>query len=201
MPVDLDAAIDTVARQMTEGEPSGDLRARVFERIEQGRRRSSPAVPRWAWAGAAAAVLLAVAPAVWVVSPMRTRQVAQSALAGQRPGGPAPAAPAPERPAVQLAAISAEAASPAGAAAAAARKSRAVAARGARAAEVEGAGDFHSVPALAEIEPLKFSAVEPDPLQIAAVNVSALPAMPSIDIPGLDPGSPDIQSADPKKEK
>ena len=101
MPVDLDAAIDTVAREMTEFEPSGALRARVLERIEQGRRHSSPAVPRWAWAGAAAAVLLAVATAVWIVSPMRTREVAQSAAAGQRSGAPPPAAAAPERPVVQ----------------------------------------------------------------------------------------------------
>ena len=203
-PVDdaqLDAAIDTVAREMTEFEPSGAVRARVLERIEQGRRRSSPAVPRWAWAGAAAAVLLAVATAVWVVSPMRTREVAQSAVAGQRPGGAAPAPAALERPAVQLAAISAEAASPAGVSAGAARTSRASAVLGSGTVDVNLLEDAHPVPALTEIEPLTFSAVEPDPLQIAAVVVAPLTAMPSIDIPSLGPGSDDIQSIDPKKEK
>jgi hypothetical protein len=61
--------------------------------------------------------------------------------------------------------------------------------------------DRHPVPALAEIEPLRFSAVEPHALQIAAVEVAPLTAMPSIDIPSLGPGLNDIQSADPKKEK
>lgn len=203
-PVDdaqLDAAIDAVAREMTEFEPSGAVRARVLERIEQGRRRSSPAVPRWAWAGAAAAVLLAVATAVWVVSPMRTREVARSAVAGQRPGGAAPAPAAPERPAVQLAAISAAAASPAGVSTGAARTSRASAVLGSGTVDVNLLEDAHPVPALTEIEPLTFSAVEPDPLQIAAVVVAPLTAMPSIDIPSLGPGSDDIQSIDPKKEK
>jgi len=194
---------------MTEFEPSGAVRARVLERIEQGRRRSSPAVPRWAWAGAAAAVVLAVATAVWVARPMPAPGDARVTVAEQRVGTPSPGAAATARQATPPAAAPESAAatsqfataSPAGASAAAARMSRAAAVRGAWAAEVEGAEDFHTVPALAEIEPLRFSAVEPDPLQIAAVNVAALPAMPSIDIPGLDPGSPDIQSADPKKEK
>jgi hypothetical protein len=70
-----------------------------------------------------------------------------------------------------------------------------------QAAEADVLQDRHPVPALAEIEPLRFSAVEPHPLQIAAVEVAPLTAMPSIDIPNLGPGSNDTQSADPKKEK
>jgi hypothetical protein len=62
----LDAAIDTVARDMTHAEPSGALRARVFDRIERGRRLAAPGVPKWAWSGAVAAVVLAVATAVWI---------------------------------------------------------------------------------------------------------------------------------------
>ena len=73
--------------------------------------------------------------------------------------------------------------------------------QGAQAAEVDVLQDRHPVPALAEIEPLRFSAVEPHPLEMAAVEVAPLAAMPSIDIPSLGPGSNDIQSADPKKEK
>jgi hypothetical protein len=203
-PVDeaqLDAAIDTVAREMTEFEPSGALRAQVLERIGQGRRRSSPAVPRWAWAGAAAAVVLAVATAVWIVRPMRTQEIARSAVAEQRSGGPSPAAAGPERPAGQSAPMSAKAAAPAGVSVSAARTSRAAVVPGSGTADSSALEDAHPVPALAEIEPLTFSAVEPDPLQIAAMEVAPLRAMPSIDIPSLGPGSNDIQSADPKKEK
>jgi hypothetical protein len=78
---------------------------------------------------------------------------------------------------------------------------RSAAARGVQTAEADVFQDRHLVPALAEIEPLRFSTVEPHPLQLAAVEVAPLAALPSIDIPSLGPGSNDIQSADPKKEK
>jgi len=94
-PVDLDAAIDAVAREMTEFEPSGALRARVIGHIEQGRRHPSRAVPRWAWAGAAAAVTLAVATAVWVTGPMRAPGNTQTTVAEQRSTAPALAALVP----------------------------------------------------------------------------------------------------------
>jgi hypothetical protein len=202
-PVDdaqLGAAIEAVAQAMTEGEPSAALKARVLVQIRQEPRPFSAVLQRWAWAGAAAAVLLAVATAVWVVGPIRVEDSAQSAVAGQRSAPPLLPADSAATRATQPA-VSAGAASPADVPTAAARTSRAPAARGVRAAEVEGVEDLHAVPALAEIEPLRFSAVEPDPLQIAAVNVAALPAMPSIEIPSLGTGSDDIQSADPKKEK
>jgi len=78
---------------------------------------------------------------------------------------------------------------------------RSAAGRGMQTSEADALPDRHPVPALAEIEPLRFSTVEPHPLQLAAVEVAPLAAMPSIDIPSLGPGSNDIQSADPKKEK
>ena len=197
MPTELDAAIDVVAREMTEGEPSGALRARVLERIEQGRRHASPGVPRWAWAGAAAATLmLAVAAAVWVVSPLRNQDTAQSTVAEQLAGGPAS-----ERPAVQPATAPIQSAPAEGMPAASAPERRAAAAGGVEAAVLEGAQDFNAVPALAEIEPLRFASVEPAPLHIADVEISQITEMPSLEIPSLDPGSNDIQSADPKKEK
>jgi hypothetical protein len=78
---------------------------------------------------------------------------------------------------------------------------RSAAARGVQAAEADVLQDRHPVPALAPIEPLRFSGVEPDALQIAAVEVAPLAEMPAIDVPSLGPGLNDIQSADPKKEK
>jgi hypothetical protein len=203
-PVDdaqLDVTIDTVARGMTEFEPSGALRARVLERIDQERRHHlSPSVPRWAWAGAAAAVVLAVATAVWVAKPAPAPGDAHTTVADERSGAPALAATGAERP-VAPSAISPGTVSPAGGRSAMTQTRRLAAARGVQAAEADVLQDRHPVPALAEIEPLGFSAVEPHPLQIGAVEVAPLAAMPAIDIPSLGPDSNDIQSADPKKEK
>jgi len=199
-PVGLDAAIDAVARGMTELEPSGALRARVLERIEQGRRHLSPGVSRWAWAGAGAAVVLAVATAVWVAKPAPAPGDAHTTVAEQRSGAPSLAATGAKRP-VAPSAISPDTVSPGGGRSATPQTRRLAAARGVQAAEADVLQDRHPVPALAEIEPLRFSAVEPHPLQTAAVEVAPLTAMPSIDIPSLGPGLNDIQSADPKKEK
>ena len=192
----LNSAIDAVAREMTEGEPSGTMRARVLERIAQGGRRSSPGLPRWALAGAAAAAVLVLAAAVWIAQPAPAPREALATAAEQRP-----AAPDAERAAVQPAATSASAASPEGVSAAAARASRAVAARGVRAAGNEAPEDFNPVPALAAIEPLRLAAVEPAPLHVADMEITQISEMPSIEIRSLDQGSHDIQSADPKKEK
>ena len=197
----LNSAIDAVAREMTEGEPSGTLRARVLERIAQGGRRSSPGLPRWALAGAAAAAVLVLAAAVWVVSPLRNQNAAQSTIAEQVSGALPPAAASLERLAVQSDAVPPQSASPEGMPAAAARASRAVAARGVRAAGNEAPEDFNPVPALAAIEPLRFAAVEPAPLHVADMEITQISEMPSIEIRSLDQGSHDIQSADPKKEK
>ena len=205
IPVDLDVAIDAVAREMTEGEPSGALRARVLERIEQGRRHALPAVPRWAWAGAAAAVLLAVATAVWLTGPLRTPGDSPTTVARQRSGVPSPAAAGSGVTTVQPATASTDTPSPegapAGTPAGASRTRRAVAVQGTRAAGQEAAEDFKTVPALAEIEPLRFASVEPAPLHLTDMEISSIAEMPSIDIPSLDTGSNDPQSADPKKEK
>ena len=202
-PVDeaqLDVTIDTVARGMTAFEPSGALRARVIERIEQGRRHRSPGVPRWAWAGAAAALVLAVATAVWVARPVPAPGDPQTTVAEQQPGAPALAATGAKRP-VAPSAVSPGTGSPGGGISATPQVRRPAVARRVQTAEADVLQDRHPVPALAEIEPLRFSAVEPHPLQIAAVEVAPLAAMPSIDIPSLGPDSNDIQSADPKKEK
>ena len=196
----LDLAIDTVAREMTALEPSGDLKARVLDHLEQGRRRSLPAIPRWAWAVAPAAVVLAVVSAVWLAGPTRTPGKTETTLAEQRSGLAQTPEAGAERPAGRPA-VSPDAGPPAGPPAGPTRTVRAAAARAVRGAGEDVLQDRHPVPALAAIEPLKFSAVEPDPLQIAAVEVAPFPEMPSIDIPSLGPGPNDIQSADPKKEQ
>ncbi|MGE5199754.1 MAG: hypothetical protein ACM3H9_08940 [Rhodospirillaceae bacterium] len=190
--------IAAVAREMTEGEPSAALRARVLEQVEHGRRRSLPVVPRWAWARAAAVLTLAVLTGVWVFRPVPAPGGAQTAVAERQAGRPAPAAAGSERRERPPSAVSPAERPSVTRTAASGRAGRDAVARTVQARTFE---DTHAVPALAEIEPLRFTAVEPDPLQIAAVEVDPLPPMPAIDIPSLDPGSNDMQSADSKKEK
>jgi hypothetical protein len=174
---------------MTEGEPSGALRARVLDEIAQD-RRSTLAVPRWAWAGAAAALVVAVATSVWLVRPAPQAGGEPSSTVAQRPvtaervptadSGPAPSAassssaPAPSarQVSVRLAARNLEAPPP----------------------------ESDLLPALAEIEPLRFASIEPEALQLEGLEVPSLTAVPSIEIPSLDSGSNETQSADPKKE-
>lgn len=198
---ELDAAIDAVAREMTDAEPSGALRVRVLERIEQGRHRTATGLPRWAWAGVAAAAVLAIASAVWVVGPLRNQDAVQSTVAVQSAGGSPHAAPAPERPAIQSVAGPSQTASAEVMPAAPGPLGRAAAVREVRPPADVAAEDFNAVPALAEIEPLQFAAVEPAPLHIADVEITQITELPAIEIPSLDPDSPDIQDPDPKKEK
>ncbi len=198
---ELDAAIDAVAREMTGGEPSGALRELVLERIEQGRRRSSIAVPRWTWAGAAATVVLAAATAIWMTAPDPGSRETQPAAAEQRSGSPAVSPAILERQTAQAAPSVPEAAAAPRQAVAVNRTRHGVASRGTQAPETDAAEDLHPVAALADIEPLRFSTVGPDPLEISAVTVAPFPAMTSIDIPRLEPDSREVQSADPKKEK
>ena len=188
-PVDLDAAIDTVARQMTEGEPSGALRARVLDEIVQDRRHAL-AVPRWAWAGAAAAVLVAVATSVWLVRPAPQPGGEPSSTVAQRPATAERVPTANSGPAPSAASSSA----------AAAPSARQVSVRLADRDVEEPPPESHLLPALAEIEPLRFASIEPVPLQLAGLEVASLTAVPSIEIPSLEWGSNEIQSADPKKE-
>ena len=199
MPVDLDAAIDAVAREMTDAEPSGALRAHVLEQIRPDRRRSA-AVPRWAWAGATAAVVLAAATAIWVISPMRGPEDAPTTVAQQRSGTPSPAVAGDGRVVRPSDAGPGDASAAAALTASVPKAGRAAAARSAAPGAALADEGLHQVQALAEIEPLRFATVGPDPLQIAAVEVTAFPAMTPIDIPSLDAGSSDITSADPKKE-
>ena len=189
----LDLVIDAVAREMTEAEPSGALRARVFEQIGSGRRHPSPAMSRWAWAGAAAAVVLAVATGVWVLNRPLGPPEEPARFAASRPSAPPEPAVATQ-PAAASPMAPPEAGPPL-------RTRRATASRTTPPVEDDTVEDTHPVPALAEIDPLRFTAVEPEPLQIADVDVTPLPAMSAIDIPGLGPDSNDLRSADPNKEK
>jgi hypothetical protein len=76
-----------------------------------------------------------------------------------------------------------------------------MAAKSVQPAAADAGDDLHRVPALAEIEPLRFVTVEPDPLQVDAMEMTPFPAIEPLDIPTLDRGPSYTQSVDPKKEK
>lgn len=202
MAIDLDSAIDAVARQMTDAEPTGALRAAVLERVDKRQRHPSPAVPRWAWVGAAAALTLAVATTTWLNRPPEVPAHSDAAVAGPNAAAPAApslaAGPAP----VQSQGPSGKATvSPSGE-----TPPRAIAARRLLQPEARdfagtAPADDARVPALAEIEPLSFSTVEPSPLSLPVFEVAPLDPVPTIDIPSLAPGSTDTPTSDPKKEK
>jgi hypothetical protein len=70
----LDRVIDEVARQMTEGQPPADLRARIVARLDAGDRprRFLPAV----WALSPVAVAAAIVLAIFVARPFENRDLA-----------------------------------------------------------------------------------------------------------------------------
>jgi hypothetical protein len=202
----LDAAIDLVAREMTDREPSAAMRAQVLERIEQGRRGPGLVLPRWAWAGVAATMVLAVATGIWLTRPLAGPNGSEGLVAERR----APAPTSSDRtPTGQVAQAGGEpgatAASPAGRPTLSARAQPGPATRGAQSAGATSAGaaveDDVLVPALADIEPLRFSPVAPAALHVPSVEVAPLDPLPTIDIPSLNPGSTNTQPADLKKEK
>ena len=194
----LDDVIDSVAREMTDAEPSAGLRASVLDAIERDGRRQAPAVPRWAWAGAAAGLVLAVATVGWLARPAQVPPAGGSAVAEHGPAsllpagaaharataaadgaaGPATAEPqnlgATRTPAVDLAA---------------ARSGRA--GRGNRyEPDVAGAA-VALLPALPDITPLALPDVEPVALDVPDVDVAPLNVAPMGDIPALEDRSAD----------
>jgi hypothetical protein len=203
----LNAAIDMVAREMTESEPSAALRARILNAVEQGRRYHAPVVPRWAWMGVAAAIALAAATTVWINRPLPAPEDASTRAAQQRAAVPVPQAaaqmalsPQPGSRPGESPATPANQTAPGGAGTARVVADR----RGRPAPKAAGraADDFAAlVPALAEITPLAFSQVEPVPLDVRGVEVTPLDIAPIPDIPILEPGSTDRRSSDPNKER
>jgi len=200
-PAELDAAIDAVAREMTDAEPSVDLRANVLDAIERGGRRRAPSFPRWAWAGAAAGLLLAVATVAWLARPAQVPHAGGSTLDERRAASPVQ--PGPTH--TQTTATADGAASPTTAEPqnlgvaetpavnlAAARSGRGR--RGDRSEPDAAREAVALLPALPDIAPLALSDVEPAALDVPDADLAPLNVAPMGDIPTLDARSTDNRS-------
>ena len=156
----LDLAIDEIAREMTAGEPHGDLRARVMARVEtdawHGARRFQPGVWRGVFAAAALA-LIAVVTYHETRSQVRLKppvdQLGATARSGERPDSQPPAT---RIPATRIPVV------PAFRSALTSRASKRVA-----------------------IPPSPLDALAPAPLAVSPITASDLDT-PSIDLPPLD---------------
>lgn len=211
--VDLDAAIDMVARAMTNLDAPAAWQGRVMDRIGVQKHRFQ--VPFWAlgaprgsWAAVAAMVAIVVAAGVWIEQGELLRgpaanqvHLADLNIAAPSPRRPPLPPPTPGRaaeavgsglghaPGQPLTRVPIRWANPTIVANAVAEDAR---------GDVADEGGF--VPALADIEPLTWSAVGPAALDIPRVEVAPLGAMPTLDVPSLNPDSTGTRSTDPKKE-
>jgi hypothetical protein len=185
---ELDAAIDTVARDMTDAEPSASFRAHVLERVESNRQRPAVAT-RWALAGAAAAIALAVATAVWVTGRHQETPGAPVQSAALRP----PALPAQPAAASNIvgqprAGVGAEATP----AASQSARRRPPAPSSAPEREIEPSG---AIPAL-RIEPISGSPpIRIDTVSIETLGISEMTIQP-LQIGPLDAGRGTVGDSD-----
>jgi len=199
---ELDAAIDAVAREMVTREPPPAFRTLVMERI--GRRSGSGnpgrvglTAPRGTWVAATVVLVLTVAAVVWIERgdiPPAPGTAASPTVAPTSPSnspvGPARLSAGPSAIAGRETTMAARSA-----------QSRRIAAPVRTASHAGAAGDYvEFVPALAELEALQLTNVGPDALDVPAVDVEPLPAIPSLDIPRLHSESIDTRSTDSKKE-
>jgi hypothetical protein len=186
----LDQAIDEVAREMTAAEPSPTMRTDVLSRIERegGRRAPGQHLPRWAWAGAAAVLVLSVATTAWIVLSVPapgSRQIAARNITGS--AGPT----TPSTPATTSAGPAADATM-----ASAQPVARPRAVRPAAAAQRFGLPDEAGPAPLAGPDAIEIVPLEPAALAVPSLGVTALGQIEPITVSTIGPGSPEPQRRD-----
>jgi hypothetical protein len=199
---DMDAAIDTVAREMTNLEPPAAFRELVMDRIRlQPPPRVSgwwlPTTPRSAWTAAAVVLVMMAATGVWikrsdivpVAGDMASMTVTQP-WALDRPAVPARSSGGRSAEARRVIAL------PEQVSRIRSGSTRVMAASPVRTA----ADDVEMLPALAELEPMQFTNLVPAAIHVPMVEVAPLVDIPSLDIPSLHAEPTDARSTDPKKE-
>ena len=188
--LDLDHAIDTVAHEMTSADAPAGLRSRVLARIDQERDRPLVLVPRWVWAGALAAAI--VAGGTWLRSPYfepspatQTEPASQAAqhTAGESLGA-APASSIAGSASSGQIPITAAHRRPSG------PPPRTVPA------------DFtDAAPPLGALEPITIASIAPPEVELGDIGVEPMTDPTEIDIPSLDPGSPDKDPIDRNRKE
>ena len=183
----LDTAIDQVAREMTAAEPPATLRADVLARIHSDRRPTGLLMPGWAWAGAAAAIVVGgVAATLWTARPEPVREHTASAhnAASQPVSARSSTATTPDSPVTLLAEAPAQSAAQPRAARPAAVQRRVGLPDDAGPASLEG-------PSALEIGPLELAEIA-----VPELGVSALGDIAPITVSTIGPGSPEPQRRD-----
>jgi hypothetical protein len=187
----LDRAIDEVAREMTAAEPPSALRAEVLARIERERARRAGGLflPRWAWAGVAAVLVLGTATTLWLTrtGPAPNQQASMTApgpAAQPAPTRPGTLATAPASPSVDTMIASAQPAS-------GPRAALPVAV-----AQPVGLPDDAGPAALAGPDALDIAPLGPAAIAVSSLGVGALVDIEPITVSTIGPGSLEPQRRD-----
>ena len=191
----LDTAIDEVAREMTAAEPSSALRAEILARIERERakRAAGLILPRWAWAGAAAVLVLGVATTAWLVRTVPAPGAGQMASTSNTASRPDSASSTPAGTSAGPVLDTTMAAARPVTLPAAARP------RADRPAEVPqrvGLSDDVGPSPLAGPDAIDIAPLGPAAIAIPALGVSALGAIDPLTVSTIGPGSPEPQRRD-----
>lgn len=175
---DLDRVIDEVAREMMAADAPASLRATVLARLE-GRAPAGGTRWRWVWVPAAA-LGAAIVIAAWL-----DRPVPQVSPLGSEPLQTVVASPsgtvAPEGSAAVIAGLSAYN-----------ERTAAASRQAARLVATRPPVEFpDAAPPLGAVAPIVFEQIDPDELSVWGIGVEPLPEPSVIDVPSLDPGSPE----------
>jgi hypothetical protein len=183
----LETAIDDVAREMTAMEPPASLRAGVLARLERdrGRRASGLLLPRWAWAGAAAVVVVGVAATLWLARP----EPAATPFASAGPGAshPTQARTVTQPPANPVPETTTASMQPA---------SRPGPAQQAAAPQRIGLPDDVGPAALAGPDAIDIAPLGPEAIAIPDLGVNALGEIEPLTVSTIGPGAPEPQRRD-----
>ena len=175
----LDDRIDDAARQLTAGEPGGDLRARVVARIERPRRSG---MPGWIAAPIAVAAIVAIVMTIALHRPITPAPSERVASLSE------PAAAAFETPAA-LHARESDTSSPSPSVTAAHALSPATPSRIAAAADVASEGDPSSLASA-------IGQLTPAPIDIAPLHIEEIPQAAPIVVPDLDVPLIEVRAVD-----
>jgi hypothetical protein len=195
----LDTAIDAVAREMTAAQPPLALRAEILARIERERigRSAGLLLPRWAWAGGVAVLVVSVGITAWLVRTVPAPGAGQMAstdtpaATNASPTTSLPSTPAATGASPVLDATTASA-QPVTLPTARPRASRPAVVPAQRVGLPDDAGPSP----LAGPDAIDIAPLGPAAIAIPALGVSALGTIEPLTVSTIGPGSPEPQRRD-----